>query len=120
MKLATFMTVAVLLGPGFAFAGGGAPVPEQPPGGTSGKPGAVLDDAKCGQVWTEAASGQKELSADKAAPYLVNLQKVDANGDGKITEDEFKQGCKGGWVQARASKPAETGGGQTPEQPTKP
>jgi EF hand domain-containing protein len=48
------------------------------------------------------------------------MQRVDANNDGKITEDEFKQGCEGGWVQAEASKPPQTGGGQTPEQPTKP
>jgi hypothetical protein len=33
---------------------------------------------------------------------LVNFQNVDANGDGKITEDEFKRGCESGWVQARA------------------
>ena len=30
----------------------------------------------------------------------VNFQKVDANGDVKITEDELKRGCEGSWVQA--------------------
>lgn len=121
MKLATFTILAMLVSAGHAFAGAGAPVPEQPQGGApSGKPGAILDDAQCKKVWSEAAGGQNELSPDKAAPYLVNLQKVDTNGDGKITENEFKQGCKGGWVQAQASRPPATGGGQTPEQPTKP
>jgi hypothetical protein len=48
---------------------------------------------------------------------LVNFQNVDANGDGKITEDEFKRGCESGWVQASKSADS-TGGGQTPEQPT--
>jgi gamma-F420-2:alpha-L-glutamate ligase len=50
---------------------------------------------------------------------LVNFQRVDANGDGKITEDEFKRGCQSGWLPAEASKLADTtGGGQAPEQPT--
>ena len=45
---------------------------------------------------------------------------VDTNKDGKVTEDEFKQGCKNGWIQEQASKAGEAGGGQTPDQPTKP
>jgi hypothetical protein len=121
MKLATVAALSMLFGVSYAFAGAGAPVPATPEGGApSGKPGAILDDSKCKQVWSEAAGGQSELSADKAGPYVVNIQKVNANNDGKVTEDEFKLGCKGGWVQAQASKPAETGGGQTPEQSTKP
>jgi hypothetical protein len=43
---------------------------------------------------------------------------VDANNDGKITEAEFLEGCKKGLVQEQPSKPRETGGGQTPQQPT--
>jgi hypothetical protein len=60
------------------------------------------------------------LVADKAAPFIVNFEMVDTNKDGKVTEDEFKQGCKNGWVQEQASKAGDTGGGQTPDQPTKP
>jgi hypothetical protein len=55
---------------------------------------------------SKAAGGQSDLSAAKAGPYVVNIQKVDANNDGKITEDEFKLGCKGGWVQAEAKQAA--------------
>jgi hypothetical protein len=121
MKLGTFTALIVLVSASYAFAGGGAPVPAKPEAGPpAGKPGAVLDDAKCKQAWSEAAGGENELSADKAGPYVVNIEKVDINNDGKVTDEEFTQGCKGGWVQAEASKPAETGGGQTPEQPTKP
>jgi hypothetical protein len=59
-----------------------------------------------------------EIEQDKAAPFIVNFQMVDANDDGKITEQEFLEGCKKGLVQEQASKPGETGGGQTPEKPT--
>ena len=44
---------------------------------------------------------------------------VDTNSDGNISQDEFLEGCKKGLVQEQASKPGETGGGQTLEQPTK-
>jgi hypothetical protein len=121
MKLGTFTALFMLMSASYTFAGGGAPVPAKPEGGPpAGKAGAVLDETKCKQVWSEAAGGENELSADKAGPYVVNREKVDINNDGKITDEEFTQGCKGGWVQAEASRPAETGGGQTPEQPTKP
>jgi hypothetical protein len=40
------------------------------------------------------------LVADKAAPFIVNFEMVDTNKDGKVTEDEFKQGCKNGWVNS--------------------
>ena len=46
MKLATFTAVAVLFSAGYAFAGGGAPVPEGSQADEpSGRPSAVLDDA---------------------------------------------------------------------------
>jgi hypothetical protein len=119
MKLATFAALTVLLAAGSAYAGAGAPVPEKPEGGPpSGRPGAVLDEAKCKTVWGLTERQGDTLSQDKAAPFIVNFQMVDTNNDGKITEDEFLEGCKKGLVQEKASKPGETGGGQTPEQPT--
>lgn len=85
---------------GYAFAGGGAPVPATPKGGdASGRPGAVLDDAKCQTVWSLTERQGDVLSEDKAAPFIVNFQMVDTDGNGKISQDEFKQGCKNGWVQ---------------------
>jgi hypothetical protein len=118
MKLTTVAAVSVLLGTGYAFAGGGAPVPEQPAAGPqAGKPGAVLAESQCKQLWGDAASGESTLSQKDAGPFVVNIAKVDLDSEGRITEQEFLQGCKGGWIQAQASRPAETGGGQTPEQP---
>jgi hypothetical protein len=49
------------------------------------------------------------LSEGKAAPFIVNFKMVDTDRDGWITQDEFKQGCKNGWVQektAGSQKPA--------------
>jgi hypothetical protein len=40
------------------------------------------------------------LSSDKALPYIVNFQMVDADKDGKISAAEFKTGCGKGWVQS--------------------
>ncbi len=118
MKLATFAALAALLAAGSAYAGAGAPVPEKPKGGPpSGRPGPVLDESKCKTVWSLTERQGDTLSEDKAAPFIVNFQMVDTNNDGQITQDEFLEGCKKGLVQEQASKPGETGGGQTPEQP---
>lgn len=119
MKLATLAALAIMLGAGTAFAGAGAPIPEKPEGGPpSGRPGAVLDETKCKSVWSLTEREGDTLAKDKAAPFIVNFEMVDTNKDGKVTQDEFTEGCKKGFVQEAASKPGETGGGQTPEQPT--
>ena len=120
MKLAISAALVLVLGAGTAYAGAGAPVPPTPEGGPpSGRPGAVLDEGKCKTVWSMTERQGDTLSQDKAAPYIVNFQMVDTNNDGKVTQDEFMEGCKKGLVQEQASKPGETGGGQTPEQPSK-
>src|SRR5919106_2335907 len=121
MKTAIVSTVVALLSVGPAFAGGGAPVPEKPEGGPpSGRPGAVLDPDKCKEVWGLTERQGDTLSKDKAAPFIVNFEMVDTNKDGKVSQDEFTEGCAKGWVQEEASKPANSGGGQTPEQPEQP
>ena len=95
MKLATFTAMAVLLSAGYAFAGGGAPVPEgSQAGDPSGRPSAVLDDAACQSVWKMASPDGDTLSGD------VNFQMVDTDKDGKISAAEFKTGCGKGWVQS--------------------
>ena len=100
MKLTTLTSLAVLLGTTYAYAGGGAPVPEgsQTPD-PSGRPSAVLDDAKCQSVLKMASPGGDTLSQDKAVPFVVNYQMVDTDKDGKISADEFKTGCSKGWIQ---------------------
>jgi hypothetical protein len=101
MKLISLMTCGLLLvGTSAALAGAGAPVPEgtQEPK-PSGRPSAVLDDAKCESVWKMASPNGETLSQDKAVPFIVNYQMVDTDKDGKISADEFKAGCSKGWIQ---------------------
>jgi hypothetical protein len=118
MKLIALATFALLAGGSYALAGAGAPVPEKPEGGPpSGRPGPVLDDAKCTAVWEITEREGDVLVADKAAPFIANFEMVDTDKDGKVTQAEFKEGCKNGWVQEKPSKPGETGGGMTPEKP---
>ena len=101
MKYATFTAAAVLLSAGYAFAGGGAPVPEgSQTGEPSGRPSAVLDNAQCQSVWKMASPNGDTLAGDKAVPYIVNFQMVDTDKDGKISAAEFKTGCGKGWVQS--------------------
>lgn len=120
MRVSTLAALAVILSAGTAFAGGGAPVPETPEGGPpSGRPSAVLDDAKCEELWSMTERDGDTLSEGKAARFVVNFQMVDTDKDGSISQDEFKEGCKKGLIQAEASQPADSGGGQTPENPTK-
>ena len=99
MKTVSLSAAILLLGVGTAIAGGGAPVPERPEGGPpSGRPGAVLDDEKCTAVWEITQREGDTLVKGKAAPYIVNFEMVDADGDGKVTQDEFKKGCSKGWI----------------------
>jgi hypothetical protein len=104
MKLATVTALATLLSAGYAFAGGGAPVPPVPEGGApSGRPSAVLDEAKCDSIWNMTEREGEILSEGKAAPFIVNFTMVDTDRDGLITQEEFKQGCKNGWVQEKSA-----------------
>jgi hypothetical protein len=121
MRTASFVTLAMMLVAGSAFAGGGAQEPQTSEGGPpSGRSGPVVDEAKCEAVW-KSITEEGEVSADKVAPFIVNLEMVDTNKDGEVSDGEFKQGCEKGWVQEKPSKPADaSGGGQTPEQPQSP
>jgi hypothetical protein len=49
------------------------------------------------------------LSEGQAAPFVVNFKLVDADGDGKISEAEFKDGCKKGLVQEAAAQQQPSG-----------
>jgi EF hand len=99
MKLITLTSALVLLSASYALAGPGSEEPKQPADPSSGRPSAVLDDAKCASVWSMTQREGDTLSEGQAAPFIVSFQLVDANGDGKISEAEFKDGCKNGLVQ---------------------
>jgi hypothetical protein len=64
------------------------------------RPGPSLDYANCQVAWRRASPHGEALSKDAAAPFVVDTGVVDENQDGKISEDEFKDGCQGGWVKA--------------------
>jgi hypothetical protein len=104
MRLATFAAAAVLVSSGYAFAGGGAPVPEgsqkDPP---SGRPGKVLSEAECTKAWETADPDGDPLSKDKATPFILNFEMVDTSKDATISADEWKAGCEKGWVSADAA-----------------
>jgi hypothetical protein len=54
-----------------------------------------LDD--CRKIWNLAA-GRSDLGPDGSKPYIDDFATVDTNGDGKITNAEFRAGCEKGFV----------------------
>lgn len=104
MKIATVAALTVMLSAGYAFAGGGAPVPEgSQKDPASGRPGKVLDDAACTKAWETAGPDGDTLSKDKATPFIINYQMVDTSNDGKISQEEWKTGCGKGWISSDAA-----------------
>jgi hypothetical protein len=116
MKLATLITATVLFSSAYAVAGPGAPPPEgsqkDPP---SGRPGKVLSEAECTKAWETAGPDGDTLSKEKALPFIVNFQMVDTSDDAQISQEEWKEGCKKGWVSADAATTKDMQG--TPAEP---
>ena len=107
MKLATLTRLALLFTAGSIFAaepyspsGAGASPTASP--SSSGSPTAILDDAKCEDIWAEAVGSSDFLSYDKAGQYITNLKLADPDNDNEISKTEFMDACKKGSVQ-RAS-----------------
>jgi EF hand domain-containing protein len=115
MKRVLLATTLLLTSAGYALAGAGAGSPTTPADAPSGRPTAILDDAKCSNVWSLTQRQGDALTEGEAAPFIVNFKLVDTNGDGKISEAEFKDGCKNGLVQQ-----ASAGGQQQPSGKTAP
>ncbi len=100
----------------YAFAGGGAPVPEgSQKDDPSGRPGKILSEAECQKAWEMAGPDGDTLSEDKATPYILNFQMVNSSKDAKISADEWKDGCAKGWVSADAATQKDMEG--TPSDP---
>jgi hypothetical protein len=92
MKRATLTVLAVMLGVADGFA-------------ATDTPGPVLDPARCTAVWSLTERNGDTLSESNARPFIVNFTMVDADGDGRITQDEFQKGCEGGWVKSDKMMP---------------
>ena len=123
MKLVTLTATLVLFGTSYALAGPGSGESKEPADPSSGRPSAMLDDAKCASVWSLTEREGDTLSEDKAAPFIVNFKMVDANSDGKISEAEFKDGCAKGLVQEASAEdsqqPQDKPGSPNAMQPSK-
>ena len=118
MRAAILSSIVFLFGTGLAFAGPGAGPPQEPADPASGRPGAVLDDAKCTSIWSAAQKSGDTLSEGQAAPFVTNFKLIDADGNGTISEAEFKDGCKKGLVQEAAAQPSGKETTRGTQQPT--
>ena len=85
------LVLAATLAASTALAGETPPPDEPAQGGTA----LSLDD--CRKIWNLAA-GRSDLGPDGAKPYVDDFAQVDTNGDGKITNAEFRAGCENGFV----------------------
>lgn len=103
MRVKILTAVILLSSATYAFAGGGAPVPEGAmKDDPSGRPGKVLSEAECEKAWETAGPDGDTLSNDKAVPFVLNFQMVDSSEDGTISYEEWTAGCAKGWVSADA------------------
>jgi hypothetical protein len=71
---------------------------------------AGLSGSSSGQSSSGPASGARSestgagnLSKEQANQYVANFSMVDKDKDGQISQVEFQDGCKNGWVQQTAS-----------------
>ena len=72
MKRSTIAAFALMCSASFAFAGGGAPVPPKQEGGdASGRPAALLDDAKCQTVWSQT-DHESDVLSDETAKRMID------------------------------------------------
>ena len=101
MKAILLVTLGVMLSSGLSYA-------ESPRAPKSGHPTA-LTAAECNGVWHDAVSGVDFLTRDKAADYISDFAKADANRDGRISQTEFRQACKKGLVKAEHAESAKMG-----------
>lgn len=113
MRLPILASAVLLLSAGYGLAGPGAGEPKEPADPASGRPTAVLDEAKCTSVWSMTEREGDTLSEGKAAPYVVNFDMVDADDDSKISEAEFKDGCKKGLVQEATAEGSQQPSGKS-------
>lgn len=63
-----------------------------------------LTEDECRAVWNTAA-GRSDLAPDGAKPYIDSFESVDTNRDNKISNAEFKAGCKAGLVHKLQRSP---------------
>ena len=118
MRTPTLTAIILMSTMTYAYAGGGAPVPEGAmKDDPSGRPGKVLTEDECQKAWETAGPDGDTLSEDKATPFILSFQMVDTSKDAEISADEWKEGCAKGWVSADADTAKDMEG--TPSEPDK-
>jgi len=65
------------------------------------KNGAPLEGAKCQALWTLVSPNGATITKAKAVPYVIDFTMVDTDSDGTIDANEFKAGCKQGWIKGQ-------------------
>lgn len=69
-----------------------------------------MTQAQCGTLWTQAlAGGAGDLSVDMATPYVRDFKKADKNADQALSQAEWTDACKQGWVHTSSSSGASDG-----------
>jgi hypothetical protein len=75
-----------------------------------------MTEAQCATLRTEAlAGGTGDLSMDVANRYVSDFKKADKNGDKKLSQAEWSDACKQGWVHTSSSSGASEGGSGSSE-----
>ena len=107
MKAVILTTVGLLLSSGLAYSADNPP--QSPSGPSSGGHPTVLTDTECNGVWKDAVSGGDMLTGDKAGGYISDFKQADADQDGNISQTEFKEACKKGWIKPEHAESAKMG-----------
>jgi hypothetical protein len=69
-----------------------------------------MTEAQCTSLRTEALAGASgDLSMDMAENYVSDFKKADKNGDKKLSNAEWTEACKQGWVHTSSSSGAGEG-----------
>ena len=77
-----------------------------------------LSKADCQGIWSTAdSSGAGSLTSAQAQPFVTNFKAVDANGDGKVSSEEFMAGCQKGLAHDSATSGASSGGSGSDRSP---
>jgi hypothetical protein len=99
MQLTALTIAALLLSAGYALA-------YDTDSGTAGRPSAVLTDSACLAVWHKSTGDESKrfhrsehgLSPANAKGIVSNFQQADTDRDGNVSQAEFMQACKLGFV----------------------
>lgn len=75
-----------------------------------------MTEDQCAMHRTEALGGSSgDLTMDMAGRYVTDFKKADKNGDNKLSQAEWSNACKQGWIHSSASSGAGEGTSGTSE-----